>query len=676
MNTLTTHDECSTENNFPKRLMSLLDDEDVQKVMHWLPCGQAFEILDPELCAGTVLKNHFNSVKFESFIVRLKKWGFDRTDTKVNGRYRSMTFSSELFRRDKPHLCNRMRLKPNKPPKKAKATKQLSHLFDARRGYHHTTPQMSPTITTFGCKNSEMVMQAWQYHFWQNNPLSTKHTANDKDTDSAILDAGSNSQSAIPPQNIPSHTIIHQGVTMNRHCMEHLTSFTDQNQQNASRYQTFHHPQAADSMSHLNIDVGVKSEENNVTNSPAMINRHHTMDGENVLPPQLVTTPVAKTSIRPAYGRTNSEPIFPRTTKGGLESPIFRSQQYVQKSYSETRINARNKKALYKSFSCDESPEDYYRQQRSARNGFREDIEEPAFVSEVMDAKGVLYSSSYNDKISRHGRVDRREDYFVRPSICRRAQGLENKRQRSMLNSDPTPEQTHMALASSSFPGFHPIDSSQHTMNYLPNSEGGEAQDRAIGLFQEGSTDLLKPIAAIDLFEQNRHDDVINQYQDQKACSVDYSRRDSFFDEVGRALYDGIDLFTADTTENNTQWSGSAEYSHSKIKRGVAFEATQNNCVSKSYMFVTPEQQNPAVAIDDSQTNNPLCQTDIKNVQPQRQVEIPDIKADEVRHGGSLASSVMLEAEDLDLQSLASMDSENNTTSDRLIDFIEKTIAD
>ncbi len=52
--------------------MYLLEDEDVQKVMHWLPCGRAFEILDPELCAGTVLKNHFNSVKFESFIVRLK----------------------------------------------------------------------------------------------------------------------------------------------------------------------------------------------------------------------------------------------------------------------------------------------------------------------------------------------------------------------------------------------------------------------------------------------------------------------------------------------------------------------------------------------------------------------------------------------------------------------------
>jgi hypothetical protein len=52
--------------------MCLLEDEDVQKVMHWLPCGRAFEILDPDLCAETVLQNHFNSVKFESFIVRLK----------------------------------------------------------------------------------------------------------------------------------------------------------------------------------------------------------------------------------------------------------------------------------------------------------------------------------------------------------------------------------------------------------------------------------------------------------------------------------------------------------------------------------------------------------------------------------------------------------------------------
>ncbi|KAL7474203.1 hypothetical protein ACHAW6_001588, partial [Cyclotella cf. meneghiniana] len=195
MNTLTTCDECGTENNFPNRLRNLLDDEDVQKVMHWLPCGRAFEILDPELFAETVLKNHFNSVKFESFIVRLKKWGFNRTDTKVNGRYRSMTFSSELFRRDKPHLCHRMKLEPNKSPKTTKTSKPLSHLFDARSVYYNTTPQMSPTVPNFGCKNFQMVMPSWQYPLWQNCPLLTEPTSIEKNSDLTLINAASNLQS-------------------------------------------------------------------------------------------------------------------------------------------------------------------------------------------------------------------------------------------------------------------------------------------------------------------------------------------------------------------------------------------------------------------------------------------------------------------------------------------------
>ena len=56
---------------FPQRVMSLLDDEDIQQsCMQWLPSGKAFEIHNP-VKFEEVLKTHFNSIKLESFVIRL-----------------------------------------------------------------------------------------------------------------------------------------------------------------------------------------------------------------------------------------------------------------------------------------------------------------------------------------------------------------------------------------------------------------------------------------------------------------------------------------------------------------------------------------------------------------------------------------------------------------------------
>ncbi|KAL7476955.1 hypothetical protein ACHAW6_002779 [Cyclotella cf. meneghiniana] len=656
MNTLTTYDECSTVNNFPNRLISLLEDEDVQKVMHWLPCGRAFEIVDPELCAETVLKNHFNSVKFESFIVRLKKWGFSRTDTKVNGRYRSMTFSSELFRRDKPHLCHRMKLEPSKTPKKKKSSKPLSHLFDARSVYHNTTPQKSPTVPKFGCKNFQMVKPSWKYPLWQNSPLSTESTPVEKNPDSTLINAERNMQSEPLLNNVAHHNrySIPHGVATNLHYMEPLTGPTVQNQKDALSYPQFYHSQAINSMSHPNIDIGLKSTDNNFTNSPAISNRHQVMALGNIFPPR---TPVPKISSRPAYGRTNSEPILPRTTKGASVSQLFSSHHRGQKSYNESQMTASNEKSLYKSVSCDESPNDSYRQQRCWCNRFPEVIQKPVVLSEVMEAEDVLHSSDCDENVPRSSEPERREDYFSNPSVRRK-----NILTRSRLNSDPTADRAHMWLpASASFPGFHPIDSSQSEMDYLPNNERQNAKDEEACFFNETSlaaSDIFQPTTAIDLFHQNRQDEVI-EYQEPKTYQVDNSCRDSFFDEILCILNDGIDPFTEGDTETRTQRSGSAEYTNS------TFEATGKHFVAKSFnaLLGTPGQQNFSEFLDNSS-------------QQQKQVEIPAINTDDVKYGGSLDSCATSEAEGLDLRSLASTGSDNNATGDALIDFIEKTIAD
>ncbi|KAL3787993.1 hypothetical protein HJC23_004064 [Cyclotella cryptica] len=176
--------------DFPGRLMSLLEDEDVQRCMHWLPSGRAFEISNPELFISTVLRIHFNSVQFESFVVRLgskyiwsrqkaprimyrhrlqdnsspllicnfAEWGFRRLGEKVNKRYLSYTFGSPLFRRDKPHLCNSMTLVKKIKPSRDK--KLLIHMFDATK-----EPTAVPSV---GLKKAPVfnhtAMSSWEYH--------------------------------------------------------------------------------------------------------------------------------------------------------------------------------------------------------------------------------------------------------------------------------------------------------------------------------------------------------------------------------------------------------------------------------------------------------------------------------------------------------------------------------
>ena len=65
-------EEFNAEHNFPSRLMSLLEDEEVNKAIHWLPDGETIAITKPDLFDELVLKRYLNSIKFESFLVRLR----------------------------------------------------------------------------------------------------------------------------------------------------------------------------------------------------------------------------------------------------------------------------------------------------------------------------------------------------------------------------------------------------------------------------------------------------------------------------------------------------------------------------------------------------------------------------------------------------------------------------
>eukprot|EP01082_Thalassiosira_pseudonana_P015532 g13785.t1 g13785 contig9:432557-434030(-) len=107
---------------FAQQLMALLEKEDVQPVMHWLADGKSVCIEDPNKFATEVMPKYFCDVKYKSFMVRMKRWGFKMVGNKEASGGLAKVFQCELFRRDQPDLCLLMgdmrRLKKVKDTKK------------------------------------------------------------------------------------------------------------------------------------------------------------------------------------------------------------------------------------------------------------------------------------------------------------------------------------------------------------------------------------------------------------------------------------------------------------------------------------------------------------------------------------------------------------------------------
>lgn len=112
---------------FPMRLHALLADPDVRDVISWLPHGNSFVVLRPDVFATRVLPQYFNSEvsikakvssnssvtstgskpqvhKYPSFTRKLNRWGFRQISRGAD----AGAFCHELFKRDEPELCRGM----------------------------------------------------------------------------------------------------------------------------------------------------------------------------------------------------------------------------------------------------------------------------------------------------------------------------------------------------------------------------------------------------------------------------------------------------------------------------------------------------------------------------------------------------------------------------------------
>lgn len=90
---------------FPEKLMEVLDRDDMDEVLSWMPHGRAFIVKQPKVFEPDVLPRIFKQSKFTSFTRQLNLWGFKRITKGPD----AGAYYHELFLRGRPKLCSRMR---------------------------------------------------------------------------------------------------------------------------------------------------------------------------------------------------------------------------------------------------------------------------------------------------------------------------------------------------------------------------------------------------------------------------------------------------------------------------------------------------------------------------------------------------------------------------------------
>jgi hypothetical protein len=135
----TVADEDDGQKNFAEKLFALLEIEEFQDIIHWLPSGEAFCITDQNAFVSKVMSVHFPGAKFQrcdyridliqcltnrnsilifnnvllsyypqSFTRRMRRWGFHRIETHVQRTNGIMIFTCPRFKRGRLDLCEQM----------------------------------------------------------------------------------------------------------------------------------------------------------------------------------------------------------------------------------------------------------------------------------------------------------------------------------------------------------------------------------------------------------------------------------------------------------------------------------------------------------------------------------------------------------------------------------------
>ena len=94
---------------FPKTLMQILSNENLEGIIQWLPHGRAFVVKNPSALESHVLPNFFKSKLYKSFLRQLSIWEFLRLGAlPKKGQNKNCVFYHPLFLRGKEDLTKRM----------------------------------------------------------------------------------------------------------------------------------------------------------------------------------------------------------------------------------------------------------------------------------------------------------------------------------------------------------------------------------------------------------------------------------------------------------------------------------------------------------------------------------------------------------------------------------------
>ncbi len=97
---------------FPQVLHEILSTPEYEAIIHWLPDGSSFIIVDRHRFAEEVLPKYFRKTSFHSFIRKLYRWGFYQVNRGCKEKLStpSIWYSRHsCFLRDHPELCLNMK---------------------------------------------------------------------------------------------------------------------------------------------------------------------------------------------------------------------------------------------------------------------------------------------------------------------------------------------------------------------------------------------------------------------------------------------------------------------------------------------------------------------------------------------------------------------------------------
>jgi hypothetical protein len=161
--------------------MEILNNEENNSIIAWLPEGTGFMIAKKKAFADEVLPKYWKACKFTSFTRKLNRWGFSR----VPRGPQTGSYFHKLFQRDKPELCLQMASHTGQRFQASTQTQQLlpsippmgnsggpAYGMQPMFGFVPPPPQMFANMTE---QQQQAMFQQSMFHFQQMMNVQQQH---------------------------------------------------------------------------------------------------------------------------------------------------------------------------------------------------------------------------------------------------------------------------------------------------------------------------------------------------------------------------------------------------------------------------------------------------------------------------------------------------------------------